>query len=84
MPTLLAHHIHTLVTMDNQRRELHDAAMFVRDGVVEAVGNLDDMPAQTADLVLDLPHHVVIPGLVNTHHHMVVGVHQTGNDNVVW
>lgn len=71
MPTLLARHIHTLMTMDAQRRELHDAALFIRDGVVEAVGTLADMPAQTADTVLDLPHHVVIPGLVNTHHHMV-------------
>src|SRR5262245_29152893 len=44
--------------------------MFIRDGVIEAVGKLSDMPAQTADEVLDLRHHIVLPGLVNTHHHM--------------
>lgn len=68
MTTLLARHIHTLVTMDG--REIRDGAIFARDGVIEAVGLLDEMPAQTADEVLDLSRHVVVPGLVNTHHHM--------------
>ncbi len=70
MSTLLAKNIHTLATMDGQRRELRDAAIFVRDHVIEAVGTLDEMPQQTADTVLDLRDHVVLPGLVNTHHHM--------------
>lgn len=70
MATLLVKNIHTLVTMDAARRELRDAALFVRDGVIEAVGALAEMPAQTADTVLDAAHHVVLPGLVNTHHHM--------------
>jgi cytosine/adenosine deaminase-related metal-dependent hydrolase len=67
MPTLLLNHIHTLVTMDAQRRELHDAAVLIRDGVIEAVGESGQF---TADTVLDLSRHVVLPGLVNTHHHM--------------
>ena len=70
MPTLLAKNIHTLATMDDERREIRDAAIFVRDYAIEAVGSLADMPAQTADTVLDLTDHVVLPGLVNTHHHM--------------
>jgi len=70
MSTLLLKHIHTLVTMDTARRELPDGALFVRDGVIEAVGTLDQMPAQTANEVIDLSNHVVLPGLVNTHHHM--------------
>jgi 8-oxoguanine deaminase len=70
LPTLLAKNIQMLVTMDDARREIRDGAMFVRDGVIEAVGTSDQMPAQTADVVLDLSRHVVLPGLVNTHHHM--------------
>ncbi|MEO8606680.1 MAG: 8-oxoguanine deaminase [Chloroflexota bacterium] len=70
MTTLLAKNIQMLVTMDAMRREIRDGAVFVRDGVIEAVGTLDEMPAQTADVVLDLSKHVVLPGLVNTHHHM--------------
>lgn len=70
MPTLLARNIHTLATMNDSRREIRDGAIFVRDHVIEAIGSLADMPAQTADTVLDLTDHVVLPGLINTHHHM--------------
>jgi cytosine/adenosine deaminase-related metal-dependent hydrolase len=70
LPTLLVRNIHTLVTMDDARREIRSGVLFARDGVIEAVGTLADMPAQTADVVLDLNRHIVLPGLVNTHHHM--------------
>lgn len=70
MATLLVKNIHTLATMDDAGRELKNAAIFVRHHVIEAVGTLADMPAETADTVLDLSRHVVIPGLINTHHHM--------------
>jgi len=70
MSTLFVKNIHTLVTMDEQRRELHDAALYATDGIIQAVGGLDEMPSQTADVVLDLSGHIVTPGLVNTHHHM--------------
>ena len=55
--------------MDTQRREITDGAVFARDGVFEAVGPTAALPA-TADMVVDASDHVVIPGLVNTHHHM--------------
>jgi 8-oxoguanine deaminase len=70
MTTLLVKNIGTLVTMDDQRREITNGAMFIRDHVIEVVGTLDDMPQQHADTVLSLPDHVVLPGLINTHHHM--------------
>lgn len=69
MATLLVKNIHTLVTMDRDRRELHNAAIFVRDNAIEEVGLTIELP-QTADEVLDLQgKHIVLPGLVNTHHH---------------
>lgn len=69
MATLLVKNIHTLATMNAAREELRDAAIFVRDNVIEQVGSTADLPA-TADEVLDLRgRHVVLPGLVNTHHH---------------
>ncbi len=70
MTTLLIKNIHTLITMDEKRRELHNAAIFIRDHVIVSVGQLSDMPLETPDEVIDLSHHVVIPGLINTHHHM--------------
>lgn len=69
MATLLVKNIHTLVTMDETRREIKDGALFVRDGVIELVGTLDLMPSR-ADETLDLRNHIVLPGLVNTHHHL--------------
>jgi 8-oxoguanine deaminase len=69
MSTLLVRNAHVLVTMDAQRRELADGGLFARDGVIEQVGATADLPA-TADEVLDARDHVVLPGLVNTHHHL--------------
>ena len=69
MPTLLIRHARLLVTMDAQRREIEDGGVFVRDHVIEAVGPSAELP-QTADEVIDARDQVVIPGLVNTHHHM--------------
>ena len=67
MPTLLIKHAH-IVTMDDHLREFPDGGLFVRDGFIEQVGPTGELPAQ-ADETLDLRNHVVMPGLVNTHHH---------------
>jgi len=69
MSTLLIRNAQLLVTMDAQRREIPDGAVFVRDHVIEAVGPSHELP-QTADVVVDARHQLVMPGLVNTHHHM--------------
>jgi 8-oxoguanine deaminase len=69
MATLLIKNARLLVTMDAQRREVPDGAVFVRDNVIEAVGSTAELPA-TADEVIDAHDQIVIPGLVNTHHHM--------------
>lgn len=41
----------------------------MRGGLIEAVGPAADLP-QDADEVIDARGHVVVPGLVNTHHHI--------------
>lgn len=69
MPTLLIRHATVLVTMDEQRREIPDAGIFIRDGWIENVGSSAELP-EHADQVLDLSHHIVLPGLINTHHHL--------------
>jgi cytosine/adenosine deaminase-related metal-dependent hydrolase len=55
--------------MDDARREIAGGGLFVRDNVIEAVGPTESLPA-AADAVLDLRDHVVLPGLINTHHHL--------------
>ncbi len=70
MSTLLVRNATLLATMDAQRRELKDAGLFIRDGFIEQVGPTAELPTQ-ADEVLDLRGHILLPGLVNTHHHFV-------------
>lgn len=67
MTTLLIKNAY-LVTMDDHQRELPEGGLFIRDGFIEKVGKTGELPS-TADEVLDLKGHVVLPGLVNTHHH---------------
>jgi len=68
MSTLLVHNIHTLVTMDDHHREITEGGLFIRDGFIEQVGPTSELPTQ-AEQILDLGGHIVLPGLVNTHHH---------------
>ncbi len=67
--TLLIRNARVLVTMDDARREIEDGALFVRGNRIEQVGSSAELP-DTADTILDMRGHVVLPGLVNTHHHM--------------
>ena len=68
MSTILIRKARLLVTMDDTRREIADGGVFVRDGVIAAVGGAADLPA-TAEEVIDATDQLVMPGLVNTHHH---------------
>jgi cytosine/adenosine deaminase-related metal-dependent hydrolase len=68
MPTLLIKNIEMLVTMDEQRREPSHTNLYIKNGFIQAIGSLAEMP-DTADEVLDLSGHIVFPGFVNTHHH---------------
>lgn len=70
MKSLLVRNIHTLVTMDPGVGELRNAALLVRGNRIAALGPESSLPRGDVDEVLDLKgHHVVLPGLVNTHHH---------------
>ena len=66
--TLLLRNAAVVATMDDTDREIADGAVFVRGHAIEAIGPTAALPA-TADEVIDLAGHVVLPGLVNTHHH---------------
>jgi 8-oxoguanine deaminase len=68
MSSLLVRNAAILVTMDGKRREIPNGGFFAQDGWIEQVGPTDELPA-SADEILDLEDHIVLPGLVNTHHH---------------
>ena len=76
MTTLLIHNAACIATLDPTgpapSTELADASLFVRDGLIEWIGHSATLPPalQQADEVIDARGHLVVPGLVNTHHHM--------------
>lgn len=69
MPTLLIKNTAVVITQNDQRQAIPNGGLFIRDHLIEQVGPTADLP-HTADHVLDLRHHVVLPGLINTHHHL--------------
>jgi 8-oxoguanine deaminase len=69
VPTLLVKNAEVMVTMDRSRRELNGAGLFAEDGIIMQVGPTSELPA-SADTVLDLSGQIVLPGFVNTHHHL--------------
>jgi 8-oxoguanine deaminase len=74
MSTLLIERAHCVATQDDAGTELADASVFVRDGWIEAVlpAGTDLRPyREQADERIDASRHLVVPGLINTHHHMV-------------
>ncbi|GAB4526800.1 MAG: 8-oxoguanine deaminase [Anaerolineae bacterium] len=79
MTTLLLKNADVLVTMDPERREIKDGALVLEDNVIRAVGATSEIEAwladQTPDLgqpdrCIDASGTVVMPGLINCHHHL--------------
>ena len=67
--TLLIRNAACIATQDDAGRELRNASILIRGNVIEAIGPADTMPLM-ADEVIDARGHLVVPGLINTHHHM--------------
>ncbi|MCG6891010.1 MAG: 8-oxoguanine deaminase [Gammaproteobacteria bacterium] len=76
MSRLLIENAEVLVTMDDERREIDNGALLVCDNVIEMLGDsvalnraLDEkgLPVNRR---IDARGCVVIPGLVNCHHHL--------------
>ena len=76
MSSLLLQHAQVLVTMDRNRREIADGAIFTEDRQILFVGTSDEVHQwqldnkRQADRVIDASGTVILPGLVNCHHHL--------------
>src|SRR3972149_5438570 len=72
MRTLLLRNTHRLITMDDTVRTFSSASLFVRDNIIAWLGPSRDLPDEyrTADKVINASDMVILPGLVNTHHHL--------------
>jgi 8-oxoguanine deaminase len=67
--TLLVRDAALVATFDDARRELAGGSVLVRGNLIAAVGPASELPRE-ADEVIDARGHLVVPGLVNAHHHM--------------
>ncbi|CAL5220779.1 g2846 [Coccomyxa viridis] len=70
--TILFKDIGMLATFNEKEEEIPDGAIFVKGNVIEWVGSTADLPEEysTADEVMSMKDHLIMPGMVNTHHHM--------------
>jgi cytosine/adenosine deaminase-related metal-dependent hydrolase len=74
---LILRHADVVVTMDAQRREIADGAVVIDGPAIAWVGASDELPTTWREAAtsgaaetIDLHGHLLMPGLVNTHHHM--------------
>ncbi len=58
-----------VATVDDDRREIPDGWVAVRDGRISAIGSSDE-PRPVAARVISAEDCLVTPGLINTHHHL--------------
>ena len=76
MPGLLLENAQVLVTMDSNRREITDGAILTDGRQIQCVGTSGEVQQwlldnrQQADRVIDASGTVILPGLVNCHHHL--------------
>jgi 8-oxoguanine deaminase len=69
MGTTLLQNATLLVTMDDERSRIPGGGLYIQDKVIRQVGPSTGLPP-TADRVIDATGMVVLPGLVNCHHHL--------------
>jgi len=69
MSSLLVREAELLVTMDEKRREIKGGSILIEGNRIVAVGPASEVP-QEADRVIDARGKMILPGLVNTHHHL--------------
>ena len=68
MTTTLIRHATLVATMDDAGREIPDGAMLIDGNRIVAIDTTDALDRPAAN-VIDASGMVILPGLVNTHHH---------------
>lgn len=58
-----------IVTLDDQNNWWTKGQVYIEDGRIVAVGELDEQ-AYTPDRIIDAGGNIVMPGLINAHHHL--------------
>ncbi|MBT8435117.1 MAG: 8-oxoguanine deaminase [Gammaproteobacteria bacterium] len=76
MSLVLINNAEVLVTMDDERREIKNGAIVIRDNVIEMLGGSKQVQRELSaqalqpQQTLDASGCILLPGLVNCHHHL--------------
>ncbi len=68
MASVLLRDAALVATFDDGNREIAGGWLLIRENVIAAVGGPQDAPPQ-AESTIDAREMILLPGLVNTHHH---------------
>src|SRR5437660_10181163 len=68
MASLLIQHATLVVSMDDSDTHWTDGSIYVEGNAIQQIGPTDQLP-QEADQVINAKDMIILPGLVNTHHH---------------
>lgn len=77
MSLLLIHNAQMISTQNNADQEIKNGSVLIENGLIKEVFTQETFKSvqshwlSLADQVIDASQHVVIPGMVNCHHHMV-------------
>jgi len=68
----LIHNARCVATCDDAMTRIPDASILIRNGRIASVGPAGTVPVSKQEEVvrIDASRHVVVPGFVNTHHHL--------------
>ncbi|HZO74703.1 MAG TPA: 8-oxoguanine deaminase [Ktedonobacteraceae bacterium] len=68
MASLLVKNAELIVTMDDNDTCLSDGSIYIIDNEIRQLGPTNQLPQQ-ADTIIDARNMIILPGLINTHHH---------------
>lgn len=68
MTTLLLRDADVVAAFDDDGAIADRTSILIRDNVIERIGPATELP-QSADAVIDARGMILLPGLINTHHH---------------
>lgn len=63
-----------IISLDKERRIIRNGAIAIEDGSIRSIGKYDKLDKNYryySDIVIDAQRKIVMPGLINTHVHMV-------------
>jgi len=68
MASLLIQQAAHIVSMDDNDTRWTDSGIYVNENVIQHIGPLEQLPQQ-ADQIINARNMIILPGLINTHHH---------------